>query len=516
MIPVTNMLLSRSKVYLVGAGPGDPGLLTLKAKEVLEQADVVIYDYLANPLFLQYAPQAELINAGKRHRHHTIPQDQINNLLVEKAQEGKIVVRLKGGDPFIFGRGGEELLAVVQAGIPFEVIPGISSAIGGPTYAGISLTHRDFSSNVVFMTGTENPDKPKTMIPWDAIAQIGTIVVFMGLSTLKHVTQKLINAGIEPQRAVTVVQWATWPQQRSLTGTLETISELVEKHNFKAPALTIIGQVCQFSKDFNWFEKLPLFGQSILVTRAESGTSSLSESLSKLGAMVHACPTISIEPPQSWEAFDQLVSSSQPIDWVIFTSGHSIEQCMNRLRTLGKDTRIFGATKIACVGAATAQKLERYWLASDVVPEHFQSEGLLDALASYDLKGKHVWMPQAEESRNVLLNQLEAWGGIVHKTPVYRNVLPDVDVEPIVSQIDESRLDWLTFTSSSTVHNFFKLLPQATHTILQNKSLKVACIGNITAETAREYGLNVDLIPEKQNLPGLVEALIAACSVEQS
>lgn len=504
------MSLLRSKVYLVGAGPGDPGLLTIKAKEVLEKADVVIYDYLANPCFLQYAPGAELINAGKRHRNHTIPQDQINELLVQKANEDKIVVRLKGGDPFIFGRGGEELEAVVKANIPFEVVPGISSAVGGPAYAGVPLTHRNVSSNVVFLTGTENPDKPETMIPWEAIAQIGTIVVFMGLSVMEQVTQKLINAGVDPQKTVTVVQWATWPKQRTLQGTVETITQLVKDHGFTAPALSIIGEVGQFSEAFNWFEGQQLYGQRILVTRAETGASSLSTSLFKQGANVEPFPTIALEPPQSWDSFDQAVANSDEMDWVVFTSSNGVEKCMERLEALGKDTRVFGRCKIACVGPSTAQFLERYSLKADLVPDHFQSEGLLEAFEGMDWKGVQVWLPQAEDVRAALSEKLEAWGSVVHSTPVYRNVLPSNNLDSIVELIEEQSLDWVTFTSSSTVRNFFKLLPSATLESFKQHPPRVACIGDITANTAREHGLTVDLLPEHQNIAGLVDALCEA------
>lgn len=501
------MLLARSKVYLVGAGPGDPGLLTLKAKEILQQADVVIYDYLANPRLLQYAPNAELINAGKRHGRHTISQAHINELLVQKALENKIVVRLKGGDPFIFGRGGEELIHVTQAKLPFEVIPGVSSAIGVPAYAGIPLTHRDHSANVVFLTGTENPDKPQTMIPWEAISQIGTIVVMMGLTVLKNVTERLIEAGRDRQTPVVVIQWGTWPQQRSLRGTLETIFEKVSEKQFTPPVLTIIGEVAQFQEKFNWFEHQPLFGQHILVTRTDSGTSSLSEQLLAQGAQITACPTISIAPPESWTAFDDAVQNHQAMDWVIFTSVNGIERCMQRLRELGKDARIFGSCRLACVGASSAKCLQQFFLFPEVVPEHFQSEGLIDLLKSYSWDNQQVWLPQAEASRPLLQDSLTQWGGVVHVTPVYRNVLPTTKMQSVVSLLQERALHWITFTSSSTVHNFVELLPEEGKTALQQHPPKIACIGEITAKTAQDHALSVELIPEQQNIEGLVSAL---------
>ncbi len=509
---LTKMPGPRSKIYLVGAGPGDPGLLTLKGRRVLQQADVVIYDYLANPLLLNYAPNAELINAGKRHGKHTISQDRINELIVEKALENKIVVRLKGGDPFIFGRGGEELANVVKACLPFEVIPGVSSAIGVPAYAGIPLTHRDHSSNVVFLTGTEHPEKPQMMIPWEAIAQIGTIVVMMGLTAMKNVMERLIKMGRDRQTPVAVIQWGTWPRQRSIHGTLETIAEQVKEKKMTAPVLTIIGDVCQFHQQYNWFEQQPLFGQHILVTRVETGASSLSEILMTAGAEVTPCPTISIEPPLAWTAFDQIAQNLQEMDWVIFTSANGIERCMARLRTLGKDGRVFGSCRIACVGNSSAKYLEQFFLIPDVVPSHFQSEGLLEALKSYDWEGQHVWLPQVEDARELLSETLTDWGGIVHSTPIYRNVLPTFDMHPIVTLLQEQQLNWITFTSSSTVKNFFELLPEEGKTALAQNPPKIACIGEITAETARQYQLSVDLIPEQQSIEGLANAISDVCA----
>ena len=499
----------RSKVYLVGAGPGDPGLLTLKAKAILQKADVVIHDYLANPSLLHYAPQAEWIDAGKRQGQQTITQAEINALLVQKALDNQTVVRLKGGDPFIFGRGGEELSHVLRAQIPFEVIPGVSSAIGVPAYAGIPLTHRDHSSSVVFLTGTENPEKPHTMIPWEAISQMGTIVVMMGLTVLQNVTQRLMEAGRSPNTPVVLVQWGTWPEQRSLQGTLATIFDTASKGQFKAPVLTIIGEVARFYEQFNWFEQQPLFGQHILVTRTETGVSSLTEQLLAQGAQITACPTLALEAPQSWQAFDDMAQKTAELDWVIFTSANGIERCMARLQVLGKDARIFAACKIACVGASSAQCLEQFFLKPDVVPSHFQSEGLVHLLKSHSWKNKQVWLPQAESSRPLLQDSLTQWGAKVHATPVYRTTLPKADLHSLVLLLQEQALHWITFTSSSTVKNFFELLPQPGHVALRHHAPKIACIGEITAQTAQAHGLQVDLIPEQQNIEGLVAGLCA-------
>ncbi|MGK5093401.1 uroporphyrinogen-III C-methyltransferase [Deltaproteobacteria bacterium TL4] len=507
----TNTLSKRSKVYLVGAGPGDPGLLTIKAQSVLQQADVLIYDYLANSSFLKFVPaHAELINAGKRHGQHTIPQAQINELIVQKAQENKIVVRLKGGDPFIFGRGGEELVRVAQLGIPFEVVPGVSSAIAVPAYVGIPLTHRDYSANVVFLTGMEHPEKPQTLIAWEAIAKIGTIVVLMGLSTMDQVVDNLIAHGRDPETQVAVVQWGTWPQQRSLKGTLATIVSKVKQENFEPPVLTIIGEVCRFYDTFNWSENRPLHQQRILVTREEGPGTSLSEKLQELGGDVFHFPTISIQEPTSWAAFDEVVRQAKTMDWVIFTSLNGIEKSFQRLEQLQKDARVFPA-HIACVGESTAQYLKQFNLIADVVPDHYQSEGLMERLKTFDFENQHVWLPQAEVTREALKDNLKKRGALLHPTPVYRNELPSADPTLLIKKLQNQELDWITFTSSSTVSHLMTLLSTEGTDVLKNLPPKIACIGEVTANTVREHGLPVSLVAEQQNIEGLVQSLVQAC-----
>ena len=509
---VTNTSNQRSKVYLVGAGPGDPDLLTLKAHHVLQQADVIIHDYLVNPCLLKYAaPDTEIIDAGKRSGLHTIPQEQINELIVQKALENKIVVRLKGGDPFIFGRGGEELAAVVEAHIPFEVVPGVSSVSAVPAYAGIPLTHRNHSSNVVFLTGIERPDKPQTLIAWDAIAKMGTIVVMMGLSNLEYIAERLIAHGCPPDKPTATIQWGTWPQQRTVMGTLSTISQEIKEKNLKPPALTIIGDVCLYRDAFNWFEKKPLFGQHILVTRTETHASSLSGKLHELGAQVTYFPTVCIEPPSSWDDFDTLVQSASPMDWVIFTSANGVEYCMKRLKTLGKDVRIFGSLKIACVGATTAEFLETFGLVADIIPDHFQSEGLIDALKDVDLQNKQVWLPQAEVTRNTLEESLLQRGATVHHTPVYRNTLPQQGLSPLIQCLQDKTLDWITVTSPSAIKNLVQLLPTELFEQLKAHPPRIACIGEITAKAVRLNDLPVDVVPLQQNVEGMVNAICDAC-----
>lgn len=501
------MSTKTSKVYLVGAGPGDAGLLTLKAKEVLAMADVVIYDYLANPELLNHAPNAEKINAGKRHGNAHIAQNTINELLVRLAQEGKTVVRLKGGDPFVFGRGGEELLAIHQAKIPFEVVPGVSSVNAVPAYAGIPLTHRELTSNVVFLTGTENPAKPETMIPWQAVAQMGTIVILMGLNSLKINAQKLIEAGKAPETSVALIQWGTWPRQKTVLGSLGNVAELAEAHQMKAPMLTVIGEVTQLAKQFNWFESLPLFGQQVLITRKEDSQGNLSALLQQQGAdLVHA-PVLRFDPPISWESFDDCLRASSRFDWVVFTSANAVKFCLERVFAVKKDVRCFGGMRIACVGPATAAALKDYGLVADLVPKQFQGEGLIEAFSSTPLQNCQVWFPRAEKVRGNLAHALSQMGAQVHSSMVYRTACPETLPKAVLSQLQENIPDWVTFTSSSTVRNLFQLLPESVKLKWKAAPPRMACIGEITALTLKEYGWQATVIPQQQDLPGLVQAM---------
>ena len=499
----------RSKVYLVGAGPGNFGLLTLRAKEVLEQADVVIYDYLANSRFLQFAPPtATLINAGKRHGHPSISQPEINQRIIEEAQKGQIVVRLKGGDPFIFGRGAEELSSIIEADIPFEVVPGVSSLHAVPCFAGIPLTHRNYSSNVVFLTGVEYPEKPETLIDWDAISRMNTIVILMGLSRIATIQEKLLQHGVREDTPVSLIQWGTWSQQKSLHSHLKRVVEDVNNHSLKAPVLIIVGEVCQFHQEYNWFEKQPLFGQTILVTRNDSSSSSLTQKLEQRGAHVIYRPLLQIQPLSHTPEFDQVLMNYKKIDLVIFTSQNGVEYCMQKLKENHLDSRVFGNMQIACVGSSTAKQLEEYGLRADFLPQDFQSEGLIETFATTNWKHQNIWLPQAKNARPALEEFFIQKGANVWRTPIYETTSTAISSQELVTLLQSHEVDWITFASSSSVKNLFQLLSETDTTWLFQSKIKMACIGKITASTVREYGLDVHVTAKTQTLDGLVQSLI--------
>ncbi|HHK60750.1 MAG TPA: uroporphyrinogen-III C-methyltransferase, partial [Desulfobacterales bacterium] len=340
------------KVYLVGAGPGDPDLITVKGRRFLEKADVVVYDYLASPKLLRYAPaEAEQVYVGKKgHGLHAKTQDEINQLLVERARAGKRVVRLKGGDPFIFGRGGEEIEELVAAGIPFEVVPGVTSATAAATYAGVPITHRRYTSSVAFVTGHEDPTKPGSNVDWRKIATgVGTLVFYMGIKNLPHITRKLIDNGRDPATPVVVVRWASTPDQRSVEGTLADIAEVVRKHDIRPPALVVVGEVVRLRRLINWFEKRPLFGKTVMVTRTREQASELVAGLEEAGAACIEWPTIAIGPPDSWEPLDQALAGLHAFDWILFTSINAIRCFFGRLRDKGLDSRILAGCRVGVV-----------------------------------------------------------------------------------------------------------------------------------------------------------------------
>ncbi len=492
----------QGKVYLVGAGPGDPGLLTLKAKNVLEKADVVIYDYLANPRFLSFCKDdAEKIYVGKKGGHHTLSQEEINELLVKKAKEGKAVVRLKGGDPFLFGRGGEEAEALQKEGIPFEVIPGVTSAIAVPAYAGIPVTHRDYTSTLAIITGHEAEGKAESKIDFSALARIGTLIFLMGMKNLLLIVENLIKEGKGPETPVGIIQWGTTFKQKTVTGTLKDIIQKVKEKGIGAPAIIVIGEVVKLREKFNWFELKPLFGLKVLVTRARHQASKLVEKLEELGAYCCEIPTIKIVPLLKPEnpVFDEL----SYYDWLIFTSANGVEIFFKTLLQTKKDLRVISHLKIAVIGSATKEALEKHYLKPDIVPiKNFTQEGLAEAFSGINLKGKRILLARAKEARQVLPEALKNMGADVKILPVYETVIPEESKEELNRVLKEG-IDLVTFTSSSTVKNFFKLL--------EDKKLleKVyfASIGPITSRTLKEYGFNPHIEARKYTIDGLVSAI---------
>lgn len=488
--------------YLVGAGPGDPGLLTLRGKECIELADVVVYDYLSNPEFLRYArPDAEKIYVGKKAKDHTLSQEGINKLIVEKARAGKVVTRLKGGDPVLFGRGAEEAGELVDAGIPFELVPGITSAIAGPAYAGIPVTHRSHCSQLTIFTGHEDPTKPESSLNYAKIAQAdGTKVMLMGVERIEEITKKLIENGARPSTPIALTRWATTGRQRTIEGTLETIAGIVQETGFKAPAVCVIGTVVLERDKLNWFENRPLFGKRIVVTRTRQQAGGLTRQLSLLGASVLEIPTIKIEPPQDLKAFGQLVMDSHTYDWIVFTSPNGVDRFFEMFYKLYDDARSIGGAKIAAIGPGTAERIKSFHLAVDLLPEKFVAEGLVKAFKDQSLENQTVLWVKAENTREVLGNELVGMGAILDEAIAYRTVPEDADHEAI-QQFKEEGADVITFTSSSTVEHFLDLkvpLPEG---------IKVASIGPITSDTLRKHGVKIDIEAREHSIPGLVKAV---------
>ncbi|RQW77595.1 MAG: uroporphyrinogen-III C-methyltransferase, partial [Geobacter sp.] len=372
---------NKGYVYLIGAGPGDPGLITVKGRECIARADVILYDYLANKLLLQNASaNAELIYAGKVGGAHNREQSQINELLVAKALEGKVVARLKGGDPFIFGRGGEECEALVEAGIPFEVVPGVTAGIGAPAYAGIPLTHRNVTTSVAFVTGHEHPGKEVSEIDWERLSVgSGTIVFYMGVKNLPYIVTHLLEHGRGAETPVALIRWGTRPEQEVLIGTLADIAEKARLAAFKAPAITVVGEVVKLREQLRWFDNRPLFGKGIMVTRAVDQAGQFVEVLAAYGAHVHECPTIEIIPPENPSGLDEAIAGLAGFHWLIFTSANAVKYFFARLSASGLDSRAIGPCRVCAVGPKTAEALTPYGIMPDLIPADYKGEGVIEA-----------------------------------------------------------------------------------------------------------------------------------------
>ena len=495
------------KVYLIGAGPGDPGLITVKGKAILERADVVVYDYLANDALLaSVRKDAELIYAGKKGGDHTLPQNEINALIIEKAKEGKVVARLKGGDPYMFGRGGEEAEELVQAGIPFEEVPGITSAIAGPAYAGIPLTHRAFTSSVCFATGHEDPTKPESAHDWQCLAGCGTLVFYMGMKNLPHIAKSLIKAGKPANTPAALVNWGTTDKHRSIAGTLETLPALAKEHGFAAPSLIVIGKVVSLRETLNWFEQKPLFGKTVVVTRAREQASESVELLRDKGAAVLQFPTIDITPLPDYSAVQAEIALLATYQWVIFTSVNGVRHFWQQLALAGKDSRALGHCKVAAIGPATAKELEARGIIADFVPEKYVAEEVASGLVALGIANKKVLLPRARVARDVLPQVLLEADAEVHVLPVYETAPCEKEKEVVLKALAEKRLDFITFGSSSTVTNFLSLIPA--ETLRQHPEVRLACIGPVTRKTLEQAGLDCHIQPEEYTIPALVDALI--------
>lgn len=492
------------RCFLVGAGPGDIGLVTLRARQLIERAEVIVYDYLSNPEMLAWAPEtAEIIYAGKKAGAHTLKQEEINALLVEKTAAGKQVVRLKGGDPFLFGRGGEEAQALAAAGLEYEVVPGVTSAIAAPAYAGIPITHRGMTSHVTFFTGHEDPEKTESSIDFEALAKLGgTQVMLMGVERIESIAQEMMGHGARPDLPVALVRWGTTGRQETIRGTLQSIAQQVAAEGFAPPAVAIFGEVASLGRELDWHRARPLAGKRIVVTRTRRQAGALSEQLRNLGAEVIELPTIRIDPPSDLRAFAELVQDAHSYDWIVFTSPNGVNAFFEMFYKLYDDARDIGAARIAAIGPATAQRVRDFHLKVDLQPDEFVAEAVVREFKRQgDIENLRILIARAEEARDLLPKELAALGAIVDVAFAYRTVAETNDRTEARSRLAVDGADMITFTSSSTVENYLALgLPWPA-------GMQVASIGPITSRTARERGLTVSVEASRHDIPGLVEAI---------
>ncbi len=492
------------KCILAGAGPGDIGLVTLRTKEAVEQADVVIYDYLCSPEILNWArPDAEIVYAGKQAAAHTLSQSEINDLIVRRAKEGKLVVRLKGGDPFVFGRGAEEAEVLFEAGIPFEIVPGISSAIAVPSYAGIPITHRDVTSSFTVFTGHEDPAKEESAIDYAALVQSrGTLVMLMGAARLSKVVAELRAHGASPTMPVALVRWGTTGRQETVVGKLDNIGEIAL--DIEPPVVAVFGDVVSYRQRLKWFEDRPLFGRRIVVTRTRQQAGVLSAHLRSLGADVTELPTIKIVPPENLMEFGELVRDSFQYDWVVFTSPNGVTAFFELFFKLYDDARALGSARIAAIGPGTAKRVKDFHLAVDLQPEEAVAERLVEAFQRHEsVENLKFLLLRAANARDVLPKRLAQMGAIVDEAIAYRTVPETDDITGARTRFIDEGADLITFTSSSTVENFLAMkLPWPP------KGIKTASIGPITSGTMEDAGLRVDVEATQHDIDGLVEAIV--------
>ncbi len=495
-------------VYLVGAGPGAPGLITLDGVRCLNRADVVVYDYLASPRLLEHAPAAaERLLVGKHGGGERVEQDVITALLVERARRGETVVRLKGGDPFVFGRGGEEAEALAAAGIPFEVVPGVTSAVAVPAYAGIPLTHRDLASSFTVLTGYEYPDKQDLAVHWDAVAQRGNTLVFlMTTRQLRTNMARLMAHGMAADTPAAVIRWGTLAGQQTLVGTAATIADLAEAENLQPPALAVVGEVVRLRAQLAWFERKPLFGRRIVVTRPRAQASAFAAQLADAGAEVIACPTIEIVPPASWAPLDDAIARCATFDWLVFTSVNGVSMFFDRLRALHRDVRALHRARIAAVGPPTAEALAAHGVMVDVVPDEYRAEGVAVAMCAAGVAGTRVLLPRAAAAREILPQLLRDAGAEVEEVASYQTVPARTDVGELRRLLEAGSVDLVTFTSSSTVRSFLALVGDDAAALLGRAA--IGCIGPITADTARAAGLRVAVQPAAYTIPAFTEAIL--------
>jgi len=503
------LLERKPYVYLIGAGPGDPGLLTLKGLACIKKSDVIIYDRLANTKLLEYAPEgAELIFVGKSPDKHTFTQEEINKLIVQKALEGKVVTRLKGGDPFVFGRGGEEALELVKNKLPFEIVPGITSAIAVPAYAGIPVTHRGVTSSVTFLTGNEDPAKEDSDIDWSFISKgVGTLVFLMGMSNLPKIADKLIEYGRHPSTPVALIRWGTLYKQQTLISTLEHVSDDASNCKFKNPAVIVVGEVVNLRKELQWFENRPLWGKRIIVTRSRGQASLFSQIIEEFGGQAVEFPTIELAPADDYEPLDIAIRNLGQYHWVIFTSINGVQAFLKRLKFQQKDLRELKGINICAIGPKTKESLENYGLIVDYVPDEYRAEAIIEFMSQQKMSGKRILLPRADIARKILPEALKQYGAIVDEIIAYKTVKANHNSENVRTMLKEGMIDYITFTSSSTVKNFVGVFNPVELPVLL-KHAKIASIGPVTTDTAHKLGLKVDIEAKEYTLHGLLQAIL--------
>jgi len=496
-------------VYIVGAGPGDEDLITLRGVQALREADVVVYDYLANPSLLdECSRDCERIYVGKMAGKHSLPQEEINGLLVDRARRGKTVVRLKGGDPFVFGRGGEEAIELAAAGIPFAVVPGITAAIAAAAYAGIPLTHRGLASSAALITGHEDPTKADSDVDWERLALgAGTLTVYMGVKNLPVIVDRLMSAGRSAETPAALIQWGTLNRQQTLTGRLGEIAALAEQQRFGPPAILVVGEVVGLREKLRWFDTRPLFGKRVVVTRSRGQASELSAALRRLGAEVPELPSISISPMEDLSELDRHLEKLGAFSWIVFTSVNGVDVFFSRVERAGLDARTLSGIKVAVMGEETAARLRGHGIIADLVPDRFTSEAILGRFAELkpDYRGERFLFPGSAIARELLPAGLEKMGAEVVRLPVYRNLVPEYTPEE-VDAVFEDTPDLVAFTSSSTVNHLVEILEFCGRSRYL-ESIRGACIGPVTAETARRRDIPVILEADVHSIDGLVRAI---------
>lgn len=506
--------MSTGKVYLVGAGPGDPGLLTLRAKECLEQADIVIYDYLANERLLEHVrPRAERIYVGKKAGRHTMKQDDINKLLIESAHKYSVIVRLKGGDPFVFGRGGEEAVALTKHRIPFEIVPGIPAGIAATAYAGIPVTHREVAASVAFITGHEAKKAPTSVrVNWKIIGNsCDTLVIYMGVKNLPNIVKELLESGLSEETPVAIIREGTYNYQQTITGTLNHIVQLAQDHHITPPAIIVVGNVVNLREQLGWFEKRALFGKTIVVTRNKTSEAKFAKLLELQGASVFHFPTIDIVEIAPNTKLEQALDDLSAYDWMLFTSGNAVEIFFDRLFQSGNDIRSLHAVKIAAIGKPSAERLQKYYLKADFIPETFTSEDLVAGMTKrFFLSEKRILFPGSTLSNPQIAESLEKTGANVDMISVYETTIAQVDekrVNELKALIEQGKIDWITFTSSSTVDNFVEIVGRDFIAEHQTK-IPTASIGPVTTKTLEHYGLHAHMTAKEHTFEGLVNSII--------